>query len=90
MQVEVTGTRPRALNLPRVNYFTRVPAPSCHESFALGGGVGHDTASDPGQLALTGRELVVLRLARPPRVLLGLLMLAGIVVAAAITTSWHD
>jgi hypothetical protein len=33
---------------------------------------------------------VVLRLARPPHVLLGLLMLAGIVVAAAITTSWHD
>jgi hypothetical protein len=37
----------------------------------LGGGVGHDTASDPGQLALAGRELVVLRLARPPRVFAG-------------------
>src|SRR6266702_5203304 len=48
----------------RVSYFTRFPAPKCHEWSFPEGRACHDTAAITGQFALAGRELVNLRLAR--------------------------
>src|SRR5262249_55080396 len=86
------ASRAHYLFASRVSYFTRLSAPKCHESASSHtrrSGCMTQLLMQDSSHWLVGNWLSYDWLAYL-RFLLGLLTLAGIVVAAAITTSWHD